>query len=463
MHWQQFAELYVPLIATALLLLIGLTRLRYQASSSASSWGWALAMVFMPWLAVPLYLLLGSRKVAARQRRKQPLQFGPHGETCQPCTRIDRLIQAYQLPAASFGNRLRFYSSEQGGLQALVDLLASARQTIDVSVYILRDDQIGQKVVSLLAAKARTGIKVRVLVDGVGSWLLSNTALRQLRQQGGECAVFHPLLRSLLTGRGGLRNHRKLVVIDQRSAWTGGANLAQEYFAKLRRQKTWLDLVTVIDGPAVQELAQIFDSDWRYATKQPPLPLEPVDANVRVASTGNTVVQVLPSGPDVPDEPLLDAVLTALYNAERQITILTPYFVPDDSVLFALESALRRGVHVKLILPRRSDNPLVDAARTPPLTQLLALGLELRAIHGRMMHAKAMIVDRQLALIGSANWDYRSFFLNYELSLVLHDAGSVAALQAWFDETCAQAESWPALTPLGPLTSSLLHLIKPLL
>ena len=467
MDWRQFAELYIPLIATGLLLLIGLTRLRYQATSSASSWGWALAMVFMPWLAVPAYLLLGSRKVAARQRRKQPLQFPSAEASCRPCSRVDRLIQAYNLPAASTGNQIRFYSSENGGLRALVDLLAGATRQIDISVYILRADGIGQRVVELLTAKAKAGVKVRVLVDGMGSWLLSNSALRQLRQHGGEFAVFHPLLKSLITGRGGLRNHRKLVVIDQRSAWTGGANLAQEYFAKLRKQKPWRDLVAVVHGPAVSELASIFASDWQYATGEQTVLATTAESGNDASNLGGTrdvaVIQVLPSGPDVEDEPLLDAVLTAIYNAEHQITILTPYFVPDDSVLFALESALRRGVKVKIILPRKSDNPMVDAARKPPLTRLLKQGLNLRAIHGRMMHAKAMIVDGQMALIGSANFDYRSFFINYELSLVLHDRASVAALQTWFDETCAQAQDWPTLRPLGPLTASLLHLVKPLL
>lgn len=213
------------------------------------------------------------------------------------------------------------------------------------------------------------------------------------------------------------------------------------------------------------ELARIFESDWRYANgRSEPLP-EPAEASTSAVAEQKytAVVQVLPSGPDVPDEPLLDAVLTALYTAERRITILTPYFVPDDSVLFALESALRRGVQVNMVLPRRSDNPLVDAARKPALAQLLKLGLNLRAIHGRMMHAKALIVDEQLAMIGSANWDYRSFFLNYELTLVIHDQASVNALQSWFDDTCADAQCWPDLTPLGPLTASLLHLIKPLL
>lgn len=460
MDWRQFAELYIPLIVTGLLLLIGLTRLRYQATSSANSWGWALAMIFMPWLAVPIYLLLGSRKVSARQRRKRPLQFVSHSDSCQPCTRLDRLIQAYHLPAASSGNAIQFYSSEHGGLQALVELLESATREIDVSVYILRADKTGQRVVELLAQKARAGVKVRVLVDGVGSWLLSNRALRQLRQHGGELAVFHPLLKSLLTGRGGLRNHRKLVVIDQHAAWTGGANLAQEYFARLRKQKPWRDLVAVVRGPAAQELASIFRSDWQYATGQKTAVTHFENTG---GSTGSAILQVLPSGPDVEDEPLLDAVLTAIYNAERQITILSPYFVPDDSVQFALESALRRGVQVKIILPRRSDNPLVDAARKLALSSLLRHGLNLRAIHGRMMHAKAMIVDDTLAIIGSANFDYRSFFLNYELSLVLHDRDSVAALQQWIDDTCGQAQNWPALKPLGPLSASLLHLIKPLL
>ncbi|MFN4290688.1 MAG: phospholipase D-like domain-containing protein [Permianibacter sp.] len=460
MDWHQFAELYIPLIVTGLLLLIGLTRLRYQATSSANSWGWALAMIFMPWLAVPIYLLLGSRKVSARQRRKRPLQFVSYGDSCQPCTRLDRLIQAYHLPAASSGNAIQFYSSEHGGLQALVELLESATREIDVSVYILRADKTGRRVVELLAQKARAGVKVRVLVDGVGSWLLSNRALRQLRQHGGELAVFHPLLKSLLTGRGGLRNHRKLVVIDQHAAWTGGANLAQEYFARLRKQKPWRDLVAVVRGPAVHELVSIFHSDWQYATGQK---TAVTHFETAVGGTGSAILQVLPSGPDVEDEPLLDAVLTAIYNAERKITILSPYFVPDDSVQFALESALRRGVQVKIILPRRSDNLLVDAARKLALSSLLRHGLNLRAIHGRMMHAKAMIVDDTLAVIGSANFDYRSFFLNYELSLVLHDRDSVAALQQWIDDTCGQAQNWPALKPLGPLSASLLHLIKPLL
>ncbi|MFZ5841366.1 MAG: phospholipase D-like domain-containing protein [Pseudomonadota bacterium] len=460
MDWHQFAELYIPLIVTGLLLLIGLTRLRYQATSSANSWGWALAMIFMPWLAVPIYLLLGSRKVSARQRRKRPLQFVSHRDNCQSCTRLDRLIQAYHLPAASSGNAIQFYSSEHGGLQALVELLESATREIDVSVYILRADRTGRRVVELLAQKARAGVKVRVLVDGVGSWLLSNRALRQLRQHGGELAVFHPLLKSLLTGRGGLRNHRKLVVIDQHAAWTGGANLAQEYFAKLRKQKPWRDLVAVVRGPAVHELVSIFRSDWQYATGQQTA-VAPLETGV--GGTGTAILQVLPSGPDVEGEPLLDAVLTAIYNAERQITILSPYFVPDDSVQFALESALRRGVQVTIILPRKSDNLLVDAARKLALAPLLRHGLNLRAIHGRMMHAKAIIVDDMLAIIGSANFDYRSFFLNYELSLVLHDRDSVTALQQWIDNTCGQAQNWPALKPLGPLSASLLHLIKPLL
>ncbi|MFQ5489037.1 MAG: phosphatidylserine/phosphatidylglycerophosphate/cardiolipin synthase family protein, partial [Gammaproteobacteria bacterium] len=309
-------------------------------------------------------------------------------------------------------------------------------------IFILADDPLGRDVLSRLTKKAAQGIRVRLLLDGVGSFTLPKMLLRPLAQAGGEIAWFIPVLHRPLRGRSNLRNHRKIVIADGARVWTGGRNLAQEY---LDPGSNWIDLSFCLQGPAIASYLAIFEADWHFARNQPadkPAPLSAAPAHEE-----SSRVQVIPSGPDVADDPIYAAVLTACYEARQRIMIVTPYYVPDTGLQEALRLAALRGVVVDMILPETSNHRLADIARNRYLRELAKAGARIWLLPRVMVHAKALLVDRSFALAGSANLDIRSLFRNYEVVSSFYSASDIDWLARWMEtlrERSAQHQPRPA-------------------
>jgi len=248
-------------------------------------------------------------------------------------------------------------------------------------------------------------------------------------------------------GSANLRNHRKIAVFDHCTAIIGGHNLAREYMGPHRYKKRWQDFGAVIEGPAAGLLNDVFIADWCFATGQSTAILRGDIPTSVVASRGATELQVVASGPDVPGDPLYEGIVSMIQEAKTSIWIVTPYFIPDDVLLRSLIVKARSGVAVNLLVPARSDHVITDFARRHYLRELRRAGARLFLYTAGMLHSKAVVVDDRVGLIGSANFDSRSLFVNFEIGVVVHTATDARAIKAWAEKLtdhCRELKTDPA-------------------
>ncbi|GIX07107.1 MAG: cardiolipin synthase [Candidatus Poribacteria bacterium] len=442
-----------------LLAAVGIAHMLRQKRSPQSALLWFFLMLLVPYLGVPAYLLLGGRKVRTRRREKLAQQLS-QGEACpiEITGPIDRLMRTFGLPGATMGNRLHLLPSGEEAYAALLERIEAARRSIHVLMYILAPDAVGREIVRRLARRAREGVAVRLLLDDFGSWRTGARFLAPLEEAGGRVARFMPIFARSLRSRPNLRNHRKIVVFDGTVALSGGANIAHEYMGPTPDPRRWCDLAFLVEGPAVRHFEQVFLNDWEFATGETLPPPEPVKPPI--GATG--ILQVIPSGPDVPNDPLYAGFLTAIFSAQERVWVVTPYFVPDDALEQALCLAARRGVDVRILVPRRSNHPITDLARGTYLRDVQAAGGKVYLYQDGMMHAKALLVDHDLAVIGSANMDQRSLFLDYEIGTLLYSSGEIAAVERWMGELFRKARRETLQAGTGrELVESLARLLAP--
>jgi cardiolipin synthase len=390
-------------------------RLLRQRRPAGTSMAWLLGFVLVPYLAIPLFLVVGERKL-----------------------RKVRRIDATALPApdAAAPSEVVWLDRPDAALDELVRRIRRAERTIDVSTFILGDDEVGREIIEALAARARAGVEVRLLLDGLFARRPQRRSLRALRAAGGHVRVFLPLLHLPWRGRTVMRDHRKLAIFDGAAAIMGGMNLSADYLGRTPRASRWRDLSIVLGGEPARALARLFRSDWELAAGRA-APQEPEPAPAR------SDVAIVPTGPDCAGDPWHDAVLQLLFDARRRIAIATPYFAPDESLLQALAIAARRGVDVSIVVPARSNHWLSDRVAGQLLRDLAAAGVTVWRYRPAMLHAKCLLVDDQIAAVGSANFNARSLFLDFEVTAVLRGAAHNARMAAWFAETIADAAPGP--------------------
>jgi cardiolipin synthase A/B len=448
----------------ALLLYIIASHLLQQRRHPSAAIAWVLFILLLPYLALPAFLTFGSRKqVRPRAGHARALAV-PDQRTASPWA--VRTARALGQPAPSAYAELHVHADGRAALDALWQVIDGAESSLDVCTYILGADALGDAVVARLCAKARTGVRVRVLLDGLGRWIGGRPRLAPLRAAGVALTLFVPPLHSPLKGRTNLRNHRKLVIADagQRGerVWSGGRNLASEYFEGAPGRAAWHDFSFDLRGPLVQQAQHLFEHDWAFARGDKAAQGASAAAFANgTASNGATPdappvalsrsgsAQLVASGPDQVDDTLHALFVGAAYRATHRLQIATPYFVPEAALLMALCLAARRGVTVEVLLPARSNHRLSDLARLRALRALSAAGARI-SVTPHMLHAKLFVVDTEVAFAGSANLDGRSLFLNYELMFAFHDVPAITACSAWF------AEEQRLAAPLEPARAGLL-------
>ncbi len=431
----EWLTLHGLVTAVAVLIYVVHSHVMPQRRQPSAAIAWMLFILLVPYLALPAYLVFGSRKLArpaAAQRGARP------APPAQGHWAADTLI-ALNHPAPAAFAHLAVHPDGAAARDSLLALIDSAERSIDVCTFIFAGDAMGQAVMARLVARAQAGVRVRLMIDGMGSLMTRPPSLKPLKAAGGECAIFVPPLRSPLKGRTNLRNHRKLVLVDaalpSARLWSGGRNLASEYFTGASGSPAWRDLSFALSGPLTQQAAELFERDWRFAQGQPPLREA---APPSAAPSPTSGAQLLASGPDQSDDTFYALLLTAAYRAQQRIALATPYFVPDSALQMALCMAARRGVQVDLLLPARSNHRLSDLARGRALRALHQAGARLW-LTGGMLHAKLVLFDGELALAGSANLDSRSLFINYEMMFAFHGVPNTAPFEAWFDNERANA------------------------
>lgn len=440
------------LVMLGLLIYVGASRARHQRRHPSAAIAWVVLLVLLPYMALPLYLLFGNRKVVrAQATRPVPLPPGTLGPGTSPAMRFEQLALAMALPPAASYQRLGIHADGQQARQSLVDLIGSARQQLDVCTFLLGGDVLGQALAELLMRKAAEGVRVRMLIDGIGVYLGGRPGLRRLSAAGVQVTLFVSPWRSALPGRTNLRNHRKMAIADGERLWCGGRNLAAEYFVgdpnASPPKAPWIDLTFDLLGDLARQAQARFDQDWRFARQaqfsrhaaiEPPTPAS--------TSTDAPGAQLIPSGPDQADDTVYTLLISSCFNAQRRILAVTPYFVPDATLLMALTLAARRGIAVDLVLPRHSNHRLADMARHAALRDMSAAGARVWLLD-TMIHAKAIVIDDELAMVGSANLDERSLFLNYELMVAFYRADDVDGFARWIEAHRAKASSYRARPP----------------
>lgn len=422
-------------------LLSGILRGRRNPSASAA---WLVFMLAVPYIAVPLYLALGTRKLESLARHKQHLLAGRTSLTHQDSP-LRKLLAQLGVPDPAPVTGFELHADARVAYARLLALINGAEQSIDIETFILSNDATGRALIDQLARCAQRGVRVRLLLDGVGSFLLSHKHLKPLMEAGGEVAWFIPVLHIPLRGRTNLRNHRRLVIVDQKKAWSGGRNLANDYLQD-EKQTRWYDRSFDLEGPAVREYLTVFETDWAFAKKR-----HPATAGKTAPPPDNSLppreVQILPAGPDMEEDVLEQTLLALIREARHRILIVTPYFVPTETLQTLLSLSARSGIPVDLLLPEKSNHRIADFVRNRFLRELHKSGVNIYTLPNDMLHAKAWVTDDRCAVIGSANTDLRSLQLNFELMTLLHAQADIVAVRNRIDTLLARAQPWQGLPP----------------
>ncbi|MEO8311187.1 MAG: phospholipase D-like domain-containing protein [Caldimonas sp.] len=442
--------LHAIVVAFGLIVYVGVARALPQRRDPSAAIAWVVALALLPYAAIPLYLMFGSRKLRMRDAAALPLPpvaaaALDDDEAASLWAR--RLGRSMGLAPAAPYEALRLHGDGAEARRAVLDIIESATDTLDVCTFILARDRLGDEIAAALRRKAEGGVQVRLLIDGIGAWLAGRLDVASLRRSGVEVVNFVPPFRSILRGRANLRNHRKMVVADTARLWCGGRNFAAEYFEgdPERGGEVWHDLSFDLRGELAVRAAEQFEEDWRYATRRSS-GVHPLPAPYRVAPPDASLAQLVPSGPEQVDDTVQALLLSGCFMAQRRILAVTPYFIPDATLLMALSLAARRGVQVDLVMPRRSNHRLADVARHRPLRDLAAAGARVW-FTPFMLHAKAVVIDEQLAIAGSANLDLRSLFLNYELMIAFYEPADVARFASWIENERLGAVPFAAKEP----------------
>lgn len=432
-----------------------------QRRSPGSSMAWLMAIVLLPPIGIPAFLIFGGRKLKKIIATKPGIEQGagtPPATDGWSSTGA-RLAGSFGLPSPTGGNQIRLHANGEEAFADLIKLIEGAKRSIAIQTYVFKHDATGKAIMAALTAQAKKGVAVRLLLDGFGAFPMSRLALWRLKRAGGKTAFFMPVWRISLLARSNLRNHRKIAVFDGEKVFAGGRNLAFEYLGAQADAKRWHDLSFVIEGQAVADYAHIFNCDWGFATNEQPEPPAPPQPG----APGGGVVQVVPAGPDVAGDALYAATLSALFQAQKRIWIVTPYFVPNEPLAQALTIAARRGVDVRILVPASGGQILTDLARGPFLRDAVKAGAKALAFPA-MVHAKAVLIDDAVAMVGSANFDTRSMFLNFEVMSMLYSPADIRAVEAWIGTLFAAAEdAGKPVSAFRDTVESAAYLVAPLL
>ncbi len=415
-----------------------------------SSVAWMLAILFLPVAGALLFLAFGINRVERRRSsmrqlalqcaelRPEPAEFvWQVSDDARPETRcLARLAERITGWQPTRGNQIELLTDTNRTLGLIEQAIRDARQSIHLEYYIWQPDKTGTRLRDLLIQKAREGVRVRFLYDGLGSWWLTRRFFHPMHEAGIQVATFLPGQTFRERWSFNLRNHRKIAVVDGQVAFTGGMNIGDEYIGRDPQHRFWRDAHLRIVGPEVWRLQNVFAEDWLFATGES---LFTRDSFADVPSGGSTIAHTIASGPDE-DLAVMQAIqLEAINEAKQQILLTTSYFVPPSTFVTALENAALRGVRVRLLVSGRFSHIATRYAGRSAYDSLLAAGVEIYEYQRGLLHSKTLTIDGHWSLVGSANLDCRSLFLNFEVGVALLDGPLANQLAEQFDRDVTDA------------------------
>ncbi len=412
-----------------------------ERKNPSATWAWIMVMLFVPVLGFVLYLFIGQdmrkRKLfTAKEEQDQFYQLlnGQKERLNQHKSEFnDSFIQDYHniirlhLVAHEAlytqDNRVDIYTDGYDKFDNLFNDIKNAKQYVHVQYYIIRGDELGRKLLSLLIEKAKQGLDVKLLYDGMGCLWTPKGMFEDLSEAGGEVVCFYPPFIPYINLRVNYRNHRKICVIDGETGYTGGFNIGTEYVGLNKKMGYWRDTHLRIQGSAVQMLELQFLLDWRFASKEQ-IPLDThisYTTPMNTSKLGSTGIQIVASGPDSKWPSIRNGYLKMINEAQKSICLQTPYFIPDDSLLEALKVAALSGIDVRIMIPNKPDHPFVFWASLSYMSELLDAGARCYTYEKGFLHAKTIVIDEKICSVGTANFDIRSFKLNFEVNAFIYD------------------------------------------
>ncbi|MEA3405280.1 MAG: cardiolipin synthase [Pseudomonadota bacterium] len=460
LFWLYFS--YISLVIATLLHML------YQQRSPQNLMAWLLTLLLLPYLGVILYLFFGSRKFFKKRNKTlisiKSISDFQSGNTL--AIETNKILCTNQIAGTTQDNHVQLFHNSQEAFSTFLAAIENATSSIYIETYILELDRTGNTILEALTEKAKQGLEVCLLLDGIGSCPLyrNRSSLKEFKKHGGKITFFNPVFRALFSGQINLRNHRKIYLFDQVTLFTGGMNLSNDYLGDSHSdQPHWKDLLFKIEGPATSHYLNIFKEDWLFATQQA-IKTTAVSPSKQSNGTHQQVIQVVPSGPDIEGDPLFETLLHSFYSAKQQIQIITPYFIPDSAVLNALLIAIKRGVKVQLFTPETSDHLIFDLGRSSYMRELAEAGAEILYYTDNMLHAKLVMIDRQVMLSGSANLDYRSLFINHEVANFIYSDTLIKQTQNWIDQLKPNCIHYtPTPNRVRRLLENLTRIIAPIL
>ncbi|MDV2582709.1 cardiolipin synthase [Alkalibacillus haloalkaliphilus] len=444
---------------------------------------WILVFAAFPVLGFFFYILFG-RNYTKRKRYDEKQELDEQAfnkiEGQKPITKQDlnqmgdhqkmffRLAHELGNSPVSFNSETRVLTNGSETFPSILDALQKAKHHIHMEYYIVRDDEIGSEIKDILIEKAKSGVEVRFLYDAVGSWKLSQGFKEELREAGVRFKAFAPVKLPFIGNRINFRNHRKIIVVDGELGFMGGLNIGDEYLGKNAYFGEWRDTHLHVRGEAVRSLQMIFLQDWHYETGESLLKQDYLSPEMVLNDHEAGGVQMIADGPDTQWENIKKLYFSMIISAKKSIWIASPYFIPDEDILTAMKVASLSGVDVRLLVPSVPDKRIVFHASRSYYPELMDAGVKVSEYGKGFLHSKIVVVDEELASIGTSNMDMRSFHLNFEVNAFLFRTDSTNKLVEDFKEDFKVAQ------PIDPekfkqrsifirVVESLFRLMSPLL
>lgn len=477
--------LVIDIVYITLILLVCL-RIIYDTNSVLKTLAYLLVVIFIPIIGMIFYFSFGinyrkrkmySKKLVRDNKLRKEIETRIHIRTQENLIQyagvisdskglVNLLVNDNWSPLTG-GNQARLLINGEETFPDLLSVLKEAKHHIHIQYYIFENDVIGNKIKNLLIEKAKQGVKVRFIYDDFGSSSIRGKVVNEIKVAGVEAYPFNRIHLLFLANRLNYRNHRRIVVVDGRTAFTGGVNVSDRYINTGTNQLYWRDTHLRIDGTGCHYLQYLFFCDWNFASGQQIEPDTTYFHGIHHAHA-DVAVQIAASGPDSPTATIMLSFLKAITSAKESILITTPYFIPGESILDALKVASLSGVSVSILVPGVSDSWWVNMAARSFYTELLKVGVKIYLYQKGFLHAKTMVIDNNLSIIGTANMDYRSFDLNFELSVLLFDFDMAKKLKSIFHEDLSNSkkinpELWHQRKLHKKLSERIARLLSPLM
>lgn len=416
-----------------------------QRRSAQATLAWVLALAFLPLIGIAVYVFIGPRRFEKRKKRRAraraAVHDGPIEDASGPKDASERTRNLIALCEHAAGRAARprhaaleILRTGRAKYAALERAISEASHHVHLEYYIWEPDRIGTRLRDALVERAKAGVEVRVLVDGFGSSKAHDRFWGPLVEAGGRVRRFNELSLARWRPRmANFRTHRKIAVIDGAVGFTGGMNVTDVHTDEHSGEAAWRDTHVRLEGPAVKGLSMVFFEDWGYATGEPAQIAPYVAERERTsAPAGSVWTQIVASGPDEDLDAIHKLFFASIAGAGRRVLLTTPYFVPDEPIFQALTTAALRGADVRVLVPAAGDVPLVAAAARSYYPELVAAGVRIFEHGAPVLHAKTLVIDDVVAIVGTANTDNRSFRLNFEVVCAIYDAATCEELAAMF-------------------------------